>query len=94
MPAHPVDTGRYLSPGTGRRKIKFLYFTGIDYFCELKQTQLRMKLFKLIFMVRFIKILEQIWSDEEGATSRLVPMKTAEDAQKINKDCHNVYAIS
>ena len=49
-----------------------------------------MKLFLLIFMVRFIKILEQIWSIEEGATSRLVPMKAAKDAQKINKDCHKV----
>ena len=45
-------------------------------------------------MVRFIKILRQIWSDEEGATSRLVLMKTAEDAQKINKDYHKVYTIS
>ena len=49
-----------------------------------------MKLFKLIFMVRFINILEQVWPIEEGATARLVPMKAAEDAQKINKDCHKV----
>ena len=53
-----------------------------------------MKLFKLIFMVRFIKILRQIWSGEEGATFRLVPMNTAEDAQKINEDYHKVYTIS
>ena len=44
-------------------------------------------------MVRFIKILRQIWSAEEGATSRLVPMQTAEDAQKINEDYHKVYTI-
>ena len=41
-------------------------------------------------MVRFINILEQIWSIEEGATSRLVPMKAVKDAQNINKDCHKV----
>ena len=45
-------------------------------------------------MVRFINILRQIWSVEEGATSRLVLMKTAEDAQKINEDYHKVYTIS
>ena len=33
-----------------------------------------MKLSKLIFMVRFINILEQVWPIEEGATARLVPM--------------------
>ena len=49
-----------------------------------------MKLFKLIFMVRFINILEQIWPIEEGATYRLIPMKAVKDAQKINKDCHKV----
>ena len=63
-----------------------------------------LKLSKLIFMVRFIKVLEQIWPIEEGATARLVPMnpeglaapkistrrKAAKDAQKINKDCHKV----
>ena len=53
-----------------------------------------LKLFKLNFMVRFINILRQIWSVEEGATSRLVLMKTAEDAQKINEDYHKVYTIS
>ena len=52
-----------------------------------------MKLFKLIFMVRFIKILRQNGSAEEGATYRLVPMKTAEDAQKTNEDYHKVYTI-
>ena len=39
-----------------------------------------LKLSKLIFMVRFIKVLEQIWPIEEGATARLVPMKAAKDA--------------
>ena len=53
-----------------------------------------MKLFKLIFMVRFIKILEWIWSIEEGATSRLVPMNAAKGAQKINEDYHKVYTSS
>lgn len=48
-------------------------------------------MFKLIFMVRFIKIFRQIWSTEEGATMRLVPMKGAEDVQKINKDYHKVH---
>ena len=48
------------------------------------------KLFKLIFMVRFINILEQIWPIEEGATYRLVPMKAVKDAQKINKSYHQV----
>ena len=52
-----------------------------------------MKLFKLIFMVRFIKVLEQICPIEEGATIRLVPMKAVKDAQKINKDCHKVYTF-
>ena len=46
------------------------------------------KLFKLIFMARFIKILEQIRPIAEGATARLVPMQADEDAQKINEDCH------
>ena len=41
-------------------------------------------------MVRFIKLLEQILPIEEGATSRLVPMKAVKDAQKINEDCHKV----
>ena len=45
-------------------------------------------------MVRFIKILEQVWPIEEGATARLVPMKAVKDAQKINKDCHKVYTSS
>ncbi len=49
-----------------------------------------MKLSKLIFMVRFINILEQVWPIEEGATARLVPMKAAKDAQKINEDYHKV----
>ena len=53
-----------------------------------------MKLSKLIFMVRFIKLLEQIWPIEEGAILRLVPMKVDKDAQKINKDCHKVYTSS
>ena len=38
-------------------------------------------------MVRFIKLLEQIWPIEEGAILRLVPMKVDKDARKINKDC-------
>ena len=60
-----------------------------------------MKLSKLIFMVRFINILEQIWPIEprraretevtqQGATDRLVPMKAIKDAQKINEACHKV----
>ena len=49
-----------------------------------------MKLSKLIFLVRFINVLEQVWPVEEGATSRLVPMKAVKDAQKINEDCHKV----
>ena len=67
-----------------------------------------MKLSKLIFMVRFINIMEQVWPVEEGATARLVPMnpeglaapkistcrKAVKDAQKINKDCHKVYTSS
>ena len=47
-----------------------------------------LKLFKLILMVRFINILEQIWPVEEAATFRSVPMREVKDAQKINKDCH------
>lgn len=50
-----------------------------------------MKLFKLIFMARFIKILEQICLIEEGATIRLDPTKANKDAQKINKGWHKVY---
>lgn len=53
-----------------------------------------MKLSKLIFMVRFINLLEQVWPIEEGAILRLVPMKAAKDAQKINKGCHKVYTSS
>ena len=53
-----------------------------------------MKLFKLIFMVRFIKISEHIWPIEEGATSRLVPTKAVKDARKINEYCHKVYTSS
>ncbi len=53
-----------------------------------------MKSFKLIFMVRFIKILERIRSIEEGATSRLVPMIAAKDARKINEYYHKVYTSS
>ncbi len=37
-------------------------------------------------MVRFIKILEWIWPDEERATYRLVSIRTTKDARKINKD--------
>ena len=57
---------------------------------------LKTKLSKLIFMARFIKILEQVWPIEEGATSRLVLMKAVKDAQKINEVCHkvnNIYKI-
>ena len=53
-----------------------------------------MKLSKLIFMVRFIKILEWISSIEEAATSRSVPMRAEKYAQKINEDCHKVYTSS
>ena len=53
-----------------------------------------MKLFKLIFMVRFIKVLEWISSVEEAATYRSVPMRAEKDIQKINKDCHKVYTSS
>ncbi len=53
-----------------------------------------MKLLKLIFMVRFIKILEQVCPIEEETTSRLVPRKADKDAPKVNKDCHNVYNSS
>ena len=49
-----------------------------------------MKLFELIFMVRFIKILEGISTIKEGATIRLVPMRAEKYTQKINKDCHKV----
>ena len=45
-----------------------------------------MKLFKLIFMVRFIKVLEWISSIKEAATLRSVPMRAEKDTQKINKD--------
>ena len=60
-------------------------------FILLPLWQITMKLSKLIFMVRFIKLLEQIWPIEEGAILRLVPMKVDKDARKINKDCHKVY---
>ena len=53
-----------------------------------------MKLSKLIFMVRFIKVSEQVWPIEEGATIRLVPMRAVKDARKINKGCHKVYISS
>ena len=53
-----------------------------------------MKLFKLIFMVRFIKVLEGISSIEEVATSRSAPMRAEKYTQKINKDCHKVYSSS
>ena len=53
-----------------------------------------MKLLKLIFMVRFIKILEWISSIEEAATSGSVPMRGEKDARNINKDCHKVYTSS
>ena len=49
-----------------------------------------MKLFKLIFMARFIKVSEQLCSIEERATMRLVSMKADKDARNINKDCHKV----
>ena len=41
-------------------------------------------------MVRFIKVLVQVWPIEEGATSRLVLMKAVKDAQKINEAYHKV----
>ncbi len=44
-----------------------------------------MKLSKLIFMVRFIKILEWISSIEEAATSRSVPMRAEKYAQRLMK---------
>ena len=47
-----------------------------------------MKLFKLIFMARFIKILGWISSVEEAATFRSVPMREEKYAQKIDKGCH------
>ncbi len=49
-----------------------------------------LKLFRLIFMVRFINIMEQIWPVYGGATSRLVPMREEKYAQKIDKGCHKV----
>ena len=49
-----------------------------------------MKLSKLIFMARFIKVLGWISSVEEAATSRSVPMREKKYAQKIDKDCHKV----
>ena len=52
-----------------------------------------MKLLKLIFMVRFIKILEWISSVEE-ATTRSVPMRAEKDTLKIIKYCHKVYYYS
>ena len=53
-----------------------------------------MKLFKQIFMVRFIKILEGISSIEEAATSWSVLTKAEKYAQKINEDYHKVYTSS
>ena len=42
-----------------------------------------MKLFKLIFMVRFIKILKHVRAIAEGVTFRLVPIKADEDAERL-----------
>ncbi len=53
-----------------------------------------MKLFKLIFMVRFNKILEWISPEEKAAPSRSEPMRTGKDIRKINEDCHKVYTSS
>ena len=53
-----------------------------------------MKSFKLIFMVRFIKIPEGISSIEEVATLRSVPMRAEKYTRKINKGCHKVYTSS
>lgn len=53
-----------------------------------------MKLLKLIFMVRFIKILEWISSVEEAVTTRSVPMRAEKDTLKIIKYCHKVYYYS
>ena len=53
-----------------------------------------MKLFKLISMVRFIKISEWILPVEEAATSRSEPMKTGKGTRKINEDCRKVYTSS
>lgn len=39
-------------------------------------------------MVRFIKIFEGISPNEEGATTRLVPMRAVKYTKKINEDCH------
>ena len=44
------------------------------------------KLFKLIFMVRFIKVLEGISTVEEVETSRSAPVRAEKYTQKINKD--------
>ena len=60
-----------------------------------------MKLSKLIFMARFIKVLGWISSVEprrargakatqQTATSRSVSMREEKYAQKIDKDCHKV----
>ncbi len=49
-----------------------------------------MKLSKLIFKVRFIKISEGISSIEEAATFRSVPMRAEKYTRKINKDCLKV----
>ena len=62
------------------------------YTFNFRILNLQMKLSKLIFMVRFIKILEQIWqieprrARETEVTIRLVPMKPIKNAQKINED--------
>lgn len=40
-------------------------------------------MFRLIFMARFIKILEQIRPIAEGATFWLVPMKADKDKAEI-----------
>ena len=45
-----------------------------------------MKLSKLIFMVRFIKISEWISPAEEAPTGRSEPMRTGKGTRKINED--------
>ena len=52
-----------------------------------------MKLFKLIFLVRFIKVLEGISSVGEGATYRSTPMRAEKYTQKINENCHNFFIL-
>ena len=44
-----------------------------------------MKLSKLIFMVRFIKVLEWISPAEEAATSRSEPMRTGKAPKRLMK---------